>query len=48
MKILLYIFATIAFLDILGFSLWTFSGQLPADGFFMGKMTATVLKAIIK
>ena len=47
-KVLTYVFAFIAVLDILGFALWATSGQLPQDSFYLGSMTATVLEAVIK
>lgn len=48
LKVLAYVFAFIAVLDIVGFAIWATSGQLPQDKMFLGGMTATVLQAVIK
>lgn len=34
----------IAFIDFCGFTLWVASGQFPADNFYIGTITAHVLK----
>ena len=33
-----------AMFDVLGFYLWFFSGQVPADGFYIGALTANLIK----
>ena len=33
--------------DILGFAAWIISGQLPVDNFYLGTITANILKAIL-
>ena len=33
--------------DVLGFMLWALSGQHPADAFYIGTITAHILRAII-
>lgn len=37
---------TLLFLDILGFIAWSLSGQIPADGFYIGIITKAVLSFI--
>ena len=37
--------AVLVGLDMLGFMLWSLSGQTPVDGFYIGRMTAEVLRA---
>lgn len=34
-------------LDALGFIAWAFSGQYPADGCYLGTITAHILRAIL-
>lgn len=45
-NIILDIVLLILLVDFLGFVAWTLSGQLPADGFFIGRITTEVLKLI--
>jgi len=33
--------------DMLGFALWVMSGQYPVDEFYLGTITAHVLRAIL-
>jgi len=35
------------FLDMLGYMLWATSGQAPVDGFYIGAITANVLRALL-
>lgn len=30
-------------IDVLGFLMWTLSGQTPVDGFYIGALTETVI-----
>lgn len=41
--------ASIAILaiDFVGFASWVVSGQVPVDGFYLGRITAEIIKAII-
>lgn len=34
-------------IDFVGFVAWVGSGQVPADGFYVGRITAEIIKAII-
>lgn len=34
-------------IDFMGFASWIASGQVPADGFYLGRITAEIIKAII-
>lgn len=40
-------FAVVAGVDMFGFVAWVASGQTPADGFYVGALTASVLRALI-
>jgi len=33
--------------DFMGFASWIASGQVPADGFYLGRITAEIIKAIL-
>lgn len=46
-KIALGVVAIVIAVDFLGFMAWIASGQTPVDGFYVGAITANVLKAII-
>lgn len=37
----------ILIIDFVGFASWVASGQVPADGFYVGRITAEIIKAII-
>lgn len=37
----------ILFIDFCGFVAWVASGQHPADGFYIGAITANILKLIL-
>ena len=37
----------IVIVDIFGFMAWIASGQTPADGFYIGALTASVLRALL-
>ena len=39
--------AILAMVDAFGFIAWVASGQTPADGFYIGALTASVLRALI-
>lgn len=39
--------AIIATVDVFGFMAWVASGQTPADGFYIGAITANVLRALL-
>jgi len=39
--------ATIMAVDFLGFMMWILSSQMPVDGFYVGAITANILKAIL-
>lgn len=39
--------AVIAAVDVFGFMAWAASGQTPADSFYIGSITAHVLRALI-
>ena len=39
--------ASVMMIDALGFVAWIASGQMPVDGFYIGAITAQVLKAIL-
>ena len=47
-KGLLYIILIIAMFDVLMFLWWSQSGQVEPEGFYFGKLTAEVLRLIIK
>lgn len=47
MKKLSLVLASLMALDVLGFIAWYLSGQLPADGFYIGAITKAVLSIII-
>lgn len=34
-------------IDFMGFASWVASGQVPADGFYLGRITAEIIKAIL-
>ena len=38
--------AVVAMVDMFGFMAWIVSGQTPADGFYVGALTASVLRAL--
>lgn len=38
--------AAILLIDALGFTLWIMSGQYPADNFYVGTLTAHILRGI--
>jgi hypothetical protein len=42
-----YIAAAIMAVDVLGFMAWILSGQYPADNFYIGTITAHILRAIL-
>ena len=37
----------VLFADMFGFALWAMSGQYPADNFYIGTITAHILRAIL-
>ncbi|MCR4307816.1 MAG: hypothetical protein NUV80_04585 [Candidatus Berkelbacteria bacterium] len=39
--------AVVVAVDLFGFMAWIASGQTPADGFYIGRITAEVLRAIL-
>lgn len=39
--------AAILLIDAAGFALWILSGQYPADNFYIGTITAHILRAIL-
>ena len=39
--------AAILLIDMFGFLLWIMSGQYPADNFYIGTITAHILRAIL-
>ena len=41
------LFGAIVFIDFLGFTAWIISGQMPSDSFYLGSITANILKAIL-
>lgn len=45
--IVAFIAAAIIALDVLGFMAWVASGQVPADGFYLGAITSNIIKCII-
>lgn len=47
LKILGIIAIAVVLIDVLGFMAWVWSGQIPADGFYIGAITANIIKAII-
>lgn len=47
LQITFTIVAAILLIDFIGFVAWIASGQHPVDGFYVGAITANVLKAII-
>ena len=44
MKTILYIITIYLFLDIAGFLAWSLSGQLPVDNFYLGSLSANLLR----
>ena len=40
-------FILVVTVDILGFIAWIVSGQVPADGFYIGAITANILKVLL-
>ena len=49
-KILTYtagVIGAIVALDVFGFMAWIVSGQVPVDGFYIGAITANVLRALL-
>ena len=42
-----YTAAVIIAVDIFGFMAWVLSGQIPADNFYVGAITANILRAIL-
>lgn len=47
LKIIGGVIIAVLVLDAFGFMAWVLSGQLPADDFYIGTITAHVLRAII-
>lgn len=47
MKTLTSILSLVLLIDVLGFCLWTMSGQLPVDNFYVGIITKTIISLII-
>jgi len=47
LQILGVIVIAILIIDLIGFTAWIASGQHPVDGFYIGSITANVLKAIL-
>ncbi|MEK6897598.1 MAG: hypothetical protein AABW93_03655 [Nanoarchaeota archaeon] len=41
------VIAAILLIDIFGFLLWIMSGQYPTDNFYIGTITAHILRAIL-
>lgn len=41
------VLAVVVAVDLFGFMAWIASGQTPADGFYIGRITAEVLRAIL-
>ena len=41
-----WIIIVVLFIDLLGFTAWTLSGQRPVDNFYIGTITAHVLMYI--
>lgn len=39
--------AMVVLIDALGFMAWIASGQTPADGFYIGSLTAHALRALL-
>ena len=42
-----YIVAAVMMLDVFGFMAWILSGQYPVDNFYLGTITAHILRAIL-
>ena len=47
LTIVFFTLSTILFLDMCGFMLWIASGQIPADEFYWGSITAHIAMLII-
>ena len=41
------IIAVTLIIDFVGFTLWSLSGQIPVDNFFVGKITHSIINLII-
>jgi len=46
-NIIIGAFAVIGLVDLLGFTAWILSGQTPADGFYIGALTANFISLFI-
>lgn len=46
-KNIITIILAILVIDFIGFMLWVASGQMPADSFYIGGLTAKLLQVII-
>jgi len=42
-KIIIGVLVALLIVDVVGWCSWSLSGQAPADGFYAGMMTATVM-----
>ena len=47
LKITAGVIAAVLIADAAGFFIWILSGQFPADGYYIGTITAHVLRSII-
>lgn len=46
-KIIATTAAAVLMIDVAGLALWVLSGQYPADNFYVGTITAHILRAIL-
>ena len=47
LKIIIYTILIILAIDLVGFIAWIVSGQLPVDNFYIGTITANIIKLFI-
>lgn len=46
-KVILVLALFLLLLDFFGFALWATSGQMPADGLYLGKLTTEMIKLLL-
>lgn len=46
LDILLFVIILVVIVDVLGFLMWTLSGQTPVDGFFLGNITNLIFNIL--
>lgn len=44
----MYLVMIILLVDAIGFVMWALSGQSPADGFFVGRITRSIVQEVTR